>query len=94
MFPHSRSIGKHEDEEEERRVLYVAMTRANRELILTRTCEKRGYTVLAGGATGTHSDGGTAYFLDRLPDELVEAQTVGFLPTCFNANEVIQPCTR
>ncbi len=40
MYPHSRSIGSIDDEEEERRILYVAMTRAMDDLILTRTMGK------------------------------------------------------
>lgn len=34
-FPHERSVGKQSEIEEERRVLYVALTRAENELILT-----------------------------------------------------------
>jgi len=37
VYPHVRSLGDEDAEEEERRILYVAMTRSKDELILTRT---------------------------------------------------------
>ena len=39
-YPHTRSIGELDQEEEERRILYVAMSRAQNELILTRVDDK------------------------------------------------------
>jgi DNA helicase-2/ATP-dependent DNA helicase PcrA len=71
VYPHVRSLGSRDSEEEERRVLYVGMTRARDELILTRSCCRGGRTVFWGGATAAHSPGGTAYFLHDLPPELV-----------------------
>jgi ATP-dependent DNA helicase UvrD/PcrA len=41
LFPHSRSSEEHEDIEEERRLLYVGMTRARERLILTRAGQRR-----------------------------------------------------
>lgn len=63
MFPHSRSVGDEEAVEEERRILYVAMTRAEDDLVLSRPIE--------GFADGP-------YFLDDMPEELVDRQTHGF----------------
>ena len=70
-YPHVRSVGKEDEEEEERRVLYVAMTRAMNELIITRTMR-------SGGAFTPHwsrgfgaSSGGSDYFLSKLPTDLV-----------------------
>ena len=41
LFPHSRSSEEHEDVEEERRLLYVGMTRARERLFLTRAGQRR-----------------------------------------------------
>jgi ATP-dependent DNA helicase UvrD/PcrA len=41
LFPHARSSEEHEDVEEERRLLYVGMTRARERLILTRARQRR-----------------------------------------------------
>ncbi|MFC1636225.1 ATP-dependent helicase [Planctomycetota bacterium] len=78
VYPHVRSLGKEDTEEEERRILYVAMTRAKDELILTRTCSYFGQRVFYGGAMGDNSPNGTAYFLDTLPDKLVDTRAEGF----------------
>ena len=72
VYPHVRSLGDEDGEEEERRILYVAMTRARDELILTRTLDVRGRTTFFGNARARHSPGGTPYFLDRVPGELVD----------------------
>ncbi|MBI2921020.1 MAG: UvrD-helicase domain-containing protein [Planctomycetes bacterium] len=49
IFPHRRSTGEEMALEEERRLFYVAMTRAKEELVLTRPCErsKRGRVAAA-----------------------------------------------
>jgi DNA helicase-2/ATP-dependent DNA helicase PcrA len=72
MYPHSRSLGDLEQEEEERRVLYVAITRAMDTLILSRSHRVAGHRVFWGGATGQHAPGGCAYLLEDLPPELVD----------------------
>jgi DNA helicase II / ATP-dependent DNA helicase PcrA len=68
MYPHVRSVGKVDEEEEERRILYVAMTRAKNELILTRS---------EGLSRFGHSygDAPEAYFLTNVPDELLSKNT-------------------
>ena len=78
IYPHVRSLGNEDSEEEERRILYVAMTRAKDELILTRTCSDYGQRVFYGGAVGDNSSDGTIYFLDTLPNELVDIKSEGF----------------
>jgi DNA helicase-2/ATP-dependent DNA helicase PcrA len=65
MYPHIRSLGVEDDEEEERRVLYVAMTRAKNELILTRSEGRSSYSY-------SYGDAAEAYFLSDVPDKLVE----------------------
>ena len=73
VYPHARSLGDEDAEEEERRILYVAMTRAQDDLILTRTNERFGRTVLWGGHRASQAPGGTTYLLDDIPDDLVDA---------------------
>ena len=65
VFPHLRSIGEPDEMEEERRLAYVAITRAQERLYLTHAWSRTLY-------------GGTQYnppsrFLDEIPARLVEA---------------------
>ena len=65
MFPHLRSIGEPDEMEEERRLAYVALTRAQERLYLTHAWSRTLF-------------GGTQYnppsrFLDEIPDELIES---------------------
>jgi DNA helicase-2/ATP-dependent DNA helicase PcrA len=65
VFPHLRSIGEPEELEEERRLAYVALTRAQERLYLTHAWSRTLY-------------GGTQYnppsrFLDEIPEHLVQA---------------------
>lgn len=62
MYPHVRALHSKDEIEEERRVAYVAMTRAQDELILTRSVR----------ACSAEPEAEEAYFLSELPDELVE----------------------
>jgi DNA helicase-2/ATP-dependent DNA helicase PcrA len=64
VFPHLRSIGDPDELEEERRLAYVALTRAQERLYLTHAWSRTLY-------------GGTQYnppsrFLDEIPSELIE----------------------
>ncbi len=65
-YPHIMSMGNPEDEEEERRVLYVAMTRAKDNLILTRYSDS-GMFYARGGTDGP-------YHLRDIPEKLVKAK--------------------
>ena len=72
-YPHARSIGDENQEEEERRVLYVAMTRAQNELIMTGTMRSRGAFIPNHNRrwdAGGRSD--SPFLLDDLPDHLVK----------------------
>ena len=65
VFPHLRSIGEPDELEEERRLAYVALTRAQERLYLTHAWSRTLY-------------GGTQYnppsrFLDEIPERLVQA---------------------
>ena len=77
IYPHARSLGDEDAEEEERRILYVAMTRARDELILTRTHERLGRQVFWGGHRGQHAVGGAAYLLEGIPDAVVDQELAG-----------------
>ena len=68
-YPSTRNIGNEEEVEEERRVLYVALTRAKNELIVTR----QGY-VLWAKETNPEKEP-TPYFLNAIPDGLFEEHT-------------------
>ncbi|MEJ5368512.1 MAG: UvrD-helicase domain-containing protein [Bryobacteraceae bacterium] len=66
LFPHSRSIDSESMLEEERRLFYVAMTRAMRRLYLTSARWRRKY----GGAPLDSSQ--PSRFLDEIPPRLIE----------------------
>ena len=66
-YPHSRSFGKLENEEEERRILYVAMTRAKDELIITRPVNEFYFY-----SYNNLFPEGEEYFLEDIPDELIK----------------------
>ncbi len=94
VYPHVRGLGDRDEEEEDRRVLYVAMTRAKDELIVTRTNSASGRTTFPGGASAAHSHGGKPYFLLDLPDGLIDVEVKGFAPITFNASQGINPIPR
>lgn len=64
LFPHSRSYLDPEEMEEERRLAYVAFTRAKEELILTFASNRFIF--------GTQQDTIISRFVEELPQELVE----------------------
>lgn len=71
LYPHVRSLGDEEKMEEERRVLYVALTRAKDELYITRSNEQP-------NAFGIPDHGGSDYYLlNDLPDSLVSSDFKG-----------------
>jgi DNA helicase II / ATP-dependent DNA helicase PcrA len=66
LFPHSRTLNNPEELEEERRLCYVGMTRAMRELILTRAHYRRRYGNDAPEATVP------SRFLEEIPGQLMQ----------------------
>lgn len=64
VYPHVHSIGDKDAEEEERRVLYVAITRAQDELLFS--------TAHAGGYTGYQTAGVAEPLVESLPPNLLE----------------------
>ena len=66
IFPSSRSMDSEADIEEERRLAYVAMTRAKNKLILTRACERMLY-----GHTDRNRK---SRFIRELPKDYIQKQ--------------------
>ncbi len=84
-YPHFRSLGDIDDEEEERRVLYVALTRAQNELIITRSSFNRNaFWVQKSAAVGQN------YFLDDLPEALIQRQLHGWSPDASGGLEGLE----
>jgi DNA helicase-2/ATP-dependent DNA helicase PcrA len=74
LFPHAMSSGSDEDLEEERRLCYVAMTRARRRLLLSHAYHRR--------YQGTLMPNPPSRFIDEIPARLVDEATLpheGFL---------------
>jgi len=63
IFPHARSVGQPAEEEEERRLCYVALTRARRRLFCS--------SALTRNLWGTSQSNPPSRFLDEIPAELV-----------------------
>jgi len=64
LFPHSRSCDDEEELEEERRLCYVGMTRAQERLVLTGSARRRVF--------GEYQPSDPSRFIDEVPAELVD----------------------
>jgi len=93
MYPHMRSMGVREQEEEERRTLYVAMTRARDELIITRTYRPYGPVQLPYAANRVPGSE-PSYFLESLPEELIDTDFIEPPSTGFDDYDQITPWQR
>ena len=69
LFPHSRSAMDHAELEEERRLCYVAMTRAERYLYVTHAMKRRVY--------GEELASEPSQFLNEMPIDLLEDLSLG-----------------
>jgi len=71
-YPISYVIGNPDKVEEERRVLYVALTRAKDELMVTRHCSSTngGYTSWAYADRSREDEKPETYFFNSLPENL------------------------
>jgi ATP-dependent DNA helicase UvrD/PcrA len=69
LFPHSRSLADASDIEEERRLCYVAMTRAEKYLYVTHAVKRRVY--------GEELASEPSQFLNEMPLELIEDMSRG-----------------
>ncbi|HEA31420.1 MAG TPA: ATP-dependent helicase [Leeuwenhoekiella sp.] len=74
VYPSSWNLGKEEKLEEDRRVLYVALTRAKNELIITRDTNSIN-TIGHGNKNNAELSN---YFFEELPESLVEQTTNSF----------------
>jgi DNA helicase II / ATP-dependent DNA helicase PcrA len=70
LFPHSRSSDDEAELEEERRLCYVGITRAQRRLLLTSAARRRVF--------GDYQSSEASRFIDEIPRELIEE-----LPSTF-----------
>lgn len=68
LFPHSRTFLEPKELEEERRLMYVALTRAKKRLYITRARERYRF--------GTYSANPRSKFIGELPSELMEYQVI------------------
>ena len=66
LLPHASSLEDEADLEEERRLFYVAITRAQDRVILTAAAFRRRYDAARGGAVSR--------FVEEIPDELLERE--------------------
>lgn len=72
LFPHSRSADDEAELEEERRLCYVGITRAQRRLVLTSAARRRVF--------GDYQSTEPSRFIDEVPAELIEEVPSSFLP--------------
>jgi DNA helicase-2/ATP-dependent DNA helicase PcrA len=70
LFPHSRSAEDEDELEEERRLCYVGMTRAESRLILTSAARRRVF--------GEYQSTEPSRFLDEIPGELIDRLTPAY----------------
>ncbi|MFA6424125.1 MAG: ATP-dependent helicase [Candidatus Magasanikbacteria bacterium] len=81
-FPNSRALAESEGLEEERRLFYVAITRAKKHLILTYPMSNEGWG---------SSLGGPSLFLSEISQDLIDDHSLlSYKSTVFDKNEEIQ----
>jgi len=78
LFPHSRSSDDEEELEEERRLCYVGMTRARRQLVLTAAARRRVF--------GEYQSNEPSRFIDEVPAELVDRLVPTFSSSGYQGN--------
>ena len=79
QYPHARAQGDFDEVEEERRVLYVALTRAENELILT----KQNLNLWSQDQYDELGRKIESYFLNDLPQHLVDVQIHRDIPRAY-----------
>jgi DNA helicase-2/ATP-dependent DNA helicase PcrA len=83
LFPHSRSSEDEEELEEERRLCYVGMTRARRQLVITGAARRRIF--------GDYQASQPSRFIDEIPFELVERIQPTFQAQRYQGNFLHSP---
>ena len=78
LFPHSRSSDDEVELEEERRLCYVAITRAQRRLVLTSAARRRVF--------GDYQSTESSRFIDEIPASLIEE-----VPSSFSSSFLTPP---
>src|SRR6185369_2283618 len=70
LFPHASSLDSPSELEEERRLFYVALTRARAQVLMTAAAFRHRYTAGGYGAAG----GQVSRFVDEIPAEILERE--------------------
>jgi DNA helicase II / ATP-dependent DNA helicase PcrA len=78
LFPHSRSSDDEEELEEERRLCYVGMTRARRQLVLTAAARRRVF--------GEYQANEPSRFIDEVPADLLDRLVPTFSSSGYQGN--------
>lgn len=78
LFPHARATADDDELEEERRLCYVGMTRAESTLVLTSAARRRVF--------GEYQSTEPSRFFDEIPDELVTVIEPTYGPALFGAS--------
>jgi DNA helicase-2/ATP-dependent DNA helicase PcrA len=87
LFPHSRSAEDEAELEEERRLCYVGITRAQRRLVLTSAARRRVF--------GEYQSTDASRFIDEIPADLIEeVPTTSFNPQSSFSNFRANPYGR
>ncbi|ENW08112.1 ATP-dependent helicase [Acinetobacter beijerinckii] len=89
QYPHARAQGDFDDVEEERRVLYVALTRAENELILT----KQNLNLWSQDQYDELGRKIESYFLNDLPQYLVDTHIHREIPRAYGQANRVRPNT-
>lgn len=89
QYPHARAQGDFDDVEEERRVLYVALTRAEDELILT----KQNLNLWSQDQYDELGRKIESYFLNDLPQHLVDVQIHRDIPRAYGQSNHFRTTT-
>ena len=86
-YPLSYVLGDVDKVEEERRVLYVALTRAKDELIVTRHCAMGigGFSLWARAERSRQEEAAETYFLNSVPDNMLLQEVHGHLLPVFES---------
>jgi DNA helicase-2/ATP-dependent DNA helicase PcrA len=78
LFPHSRSSDDEAELEEERRLCYVGITRAQRRLVMTSAARRRVF--------GEYQSSEPSRFIDEIPRELIEEVPSSFVSSTYQSS--------